>query len=118
MPAPAGAKRSPTWGPVERELSQDLPPSDSEAAAAQVTEDMVYGQVACGPVPERPVKAIEKYQRPASTKIYINQIGPERDGFCDFSAKELCRAWPPDKAEAELGFRARSVRSRWPFIRS
>lgn len=79
----------PTEG-VEGQLSQELPlPSHFEAAAAHVTEDMVAEMVPCGPDPERHVKAIEKFAEAGFDKIYVNQIGPEQEGFFDFYAKEL-----------------------------
>jgi G6PDH family F420-dependent oxidoreductase len=79
----------PTEG-VEGQLSQELPlPSHFEAAAAHVTEDMVAEMVPCGPDPERHVEAIEKYAEAGFDKIYVNQIGPEQEGFFDFYAKEL-----------------------------
>jgi G6PDH family F420-dependent oxidoreductase len=79
----------PTEG-VEGQLSQELAlPSHFEAAAANVTEDMVAEAVPCGPDPERHVKAIEKFAEAGFDKIYVNQIGPEQEGFFDFYAKEL-----------------------------
>ncbi len=75
---------------VEGQLSQELPlPSHFEAAAANVTEDMVAEMVPCGPDPERHLKAIEKFAEAGFDKIYVNQIGPEQEGFFDFYAKEL-----------------------------
>ena len=75
---------------VEGQLSQELPlPSQFEAAAAHVTEDMVTESVPCGPDPERHVEAIMKFVDAGFDKIYVNQIGPEQEGFFDFYANEL-----------------------------
>lgn len=79
----------PTEG-LEGQLSQELPlPSHFEAAAAHVTEDMVAEIVPCGPDPERHVEAIEKFAEAGFDKIYVNQIGPEQEGFFDFYSREL-----------------------------
>jgi G6PDH family F420-dependent oxidoreductase len=79
----------PTEG-LEGQLSQELPmPSHFEAAAANVTEDMIAELVPCGPDPERHVKAIAEYVDAGFDEIYINQIGPDQEGFFDFYAREL-----------------------------
>jgi G6PDH family F420-dependent oxidoreductase len=79
----------PTEG-VEGQISQELPmPSHFEAAAANVTEDMIAEVVPCGPDPERHIKAIVEYVDAGFDKIYINQIGPDQEGFFDFYAQEL-----------------------------
>jgi G6PDH family F420-dependent oxidoreductase len=79
----------PTEG-VEGQLAQELAlPSQFEAAAANVTEDMVAEQVACGPDPERHVKAISKYLDAGFDEVYINQIGPDQGGFFRFYEREL-----------------------------
>lgn len=75
---------------VEGQLSQELPmPSHFEAAAANVTEDMVADSVACGPDPERHLEAISKYLDAGFDEVYINQIGPEQEGFFRFYEREL-----------------------------
>ena len=75
---------------VEGQLSQELPlPSQFEAAAAHVTEDMVAEQVPCGPDPERHVAAIEKFLNAGFDKVYVNQIGPDQEGFFEYYAREL-----------------------------
>jgi G6PDH family F420-dependent oxidoreductase len=75
---------------VEGQLSQELPlPSHFEAAAANVTEEMVADAVPCGPDPERHVAAITRFAEAGFDKIYVNQIGPEQEGFFDFYEKEL-----------------------------
>lgn len=72
------------------QLSQELPmPSHFEAAASIVTEEMVGDVIACGPDPERHVKAISEYLDAGFDEVYVNQIGPEQVGFFDFFTKEL-----------------------------
>jgi hypothetical protein len=71
-------------------LAQELPlPAHFASAASIVTEDMVADIVACGPDPERHVKAVEKYLEAGFDEVYINQIGPDQDGFFDFYRREL-----------------------------
>ena len=43
----------------------------------------------CGPDPERHVAAIRKYLDAGFDQVYVNQIGPEQEGFFDFYVKEL-----------------------------
>jgi G6PDH family F420-dependent oxidoreductase len=79
----------PTEG-VEGQLAQELPlPSHFEAAAANVTEEMVADLVACGPDPERHVAAILKYVEAGFDEVYVNQIGPDQEGFFRFYEREL-----------------------------
>jgi G6PDH family F420-dependent oxidoreductase len=75
---------------LDGQLSQELPmPAHFEAAAAHVTEDMVADVVPCGPDPERHLEAITKYLDAGFDEVYINQIGPEQEGFFSFYAHEL-----------------------------
>jgi G6PDH family F420-dependent oxidoreductase len=79
----------PTEG-LKGQLAQELPmPAHFESAAQIVTEDMVADVVACGPDPERHVKAISAYLDAGFDQVYINQIGPDQRGFFDFFAREL-----------------------------
>ena len=64
-------------------------PAHFEQAAAIVTEDMVAEKVACGPDPERHLKAITEYLEAGFDEVYINQIGPDQAGFLEFYKKEL-----------------------------
>jgi G6PDH family F420-dependent oxidoreductase len=81
----------PTEG-VEGQLSQELPlPSHFEAASAHVTEDDVAEKVPCGPDPERHAEVIRRYLDAGFDKVYVNQIGPEQEGFFQFYEHELRR---------------------------
>ena len=46
-------------------------------------------QLACGPDPEKHVAAINKYLDVGFDEVYINQIGPDQEGFFRFYEKEL-----------------------------
>jgi G6PDH family F420-dependent oxidoreductase len=72
------------------QLSQELPmPAHFEAAADIVTEEMVGDTLACGPDPEKHVKAISAYLEAGFDQVYVNQIGPDQEGFFDFYVREL-----------------------------
>jgi G6PDH family F420-dependent oxidoreductase len=72
------------------QLSQELPmPAHFEAAASIVTEEMVGDSLACGPDPEKHVKAISAYLEAGFDQVYVNQIGPNQEGFFDFYLREL-----------------------------
>ena len=79
---------------VEGQLSQELTmPSHFEAAAANVTEDIVAETVACGPDPERHLKAITKYLDAGFDEVYINQIGPEQEGSSTSTSANCTPSW-------------------------
>jgi G6PDH family F420-dependent oxidoreductase len=72
------------------QLSQELPmPAHFEAAAEIVTEEMVGDTLACGPDPEKHVKAISAFLDAGFDQVYVNQIGPDQEGFFDFYVREL-----------------------------
>jgi G6PDH family F420-dependent oxidoreductase len=72
------------------QLSQELPlPAHFESAADLVTEEMIGDTLACGPDPERHVGAISAYLEAGFDEVYVNQIGPDQEGFFDFYAKEV-----------------------------
>jgi G6PDH family F420-dependent oxidoreductase len=72
------------------QLSQELPmPAHFEQVASVVTEEMVADAVACGPDPERHLRAISEYLEAGFDELYISQIGPDLAGFLSFYEKEL-----------------------------
>lgn len=72
------------------QLNQELAmPTFFEDAASLVTEDMVAEKVACGPDPERHVEAITQYLDAGFDQVYVNQIGPDQQGFLEFYEEEL-----------------------------
>ena len=64
------------------ELAQVLPtPEHFEQASELVTPDMVAAEVPCGPDLERHIEKINEYAEASFDELYIQQIGPEQDGF-------------------------------------
>jgi G6PDH family F420-dependent oxidoreductase len=64
------------------ELAQILPtPAHFEQACALVTEELVAGQLPCGPDLERHLAAVEAYAEAGFDELYVSQIGPDQDGF-------------------------------------
>ncbi|NRQ39935.1 LLM class F420-dependent oxidoreductase [Nonomuraea sp. NN258] len=72
------------------QAGQLLPlPAHFEQVSQLVTEDMVGRAVPCGPDPERHVSAIKPLVDAGFDEVYVNQIGPEPDGFFDFYRREV-----------------------------
>jgi G6PDH family F420-dependent oxidoreductase len=72
------------------ELPQVLPtPAHFEQASQLVTPEMVAEAVPCGPVPERHVEAIHEFVSAGFDEVYIQQIGPDQQGFLRFWEEEL-----------------------------
>jgi G6PDH family F420-dependent oxidoreductase len=70
------------------ELAQVLPtPEHFEQATSLVTEDMISAP--CGDDVGEHVAAIRKYADAGYDEVYVQQIGPEQDGFFDFYAKHV-----------------------------
>ena len=64
-------------------------PAHFEQACELVTREKVADAVPCGNDPERFVEAIKEFERPATTYLYIQQIGPDQAGFLDFFEREV-----------------------------
>jgi G6PDH family F420-dependent oxidoreductase len=72
------------------ELAQELPtPTHFEQATSLITEEMVAEAFACGPDPERHRQMLREYFEAGYDEVYIQQIGPEQEGFFDFYKKEI-----------------------------
>jgi G6PDH family F420-dependent oxidoreductase len=72
------------------QLNQELAlPSQFEEASSLVSEDMVADAIPCGPDPERHVRAISAYLEAGFDEVYVNQIGPDHAGFCQFYEGEI-----------------------------
>ncbi|HEX3566197.1 MAG TPA: TIGR03557 family F420-dependent LLM class oxidoreductase [Acidimicrobiales bacterium] len=72
------------------QLNQELSvPKHFQEGSTLVSEDMVAEQVTCGPDPERHAAAISAYLDAGFDEVYVNQIGQDQGGFCDFYRKEL-----------------------------
>jgi G6PDH family F420-dependent oxidoreductase len=64
------------------ELAQILPtPEHFEQATELVTPEMLAEKVVCGPDTDRHVAALQEYADAGFDELYVNQIGPEQDGF-------------------------------------
>lgn len=81
------------WWPtaaIPGDNSQELPlPSSFESLAELVTEDAIAEKVACGPDPERHLRAIQPYLDAGFDHVYLHQVGPDQAGFTDFAEREL-----------------------------
>jgi len=72
------------------ELGQELPtPAHFEQAVSLVTEEMVAEAFACGPDPEKHLEAIRQYIDAGYDEVYVQQIGPEQEGFFRFYEREV-----------------------------
>ena len=72
------------------ELAQELPtPRMFEQACEMVTEEMATKGLALGPDPERYVEYVEEYVDAGVTELYLQQIGPDQEGFLQFWNAEV-----------------------------
>ena len=79
----------PTTG-VPGELSQELPtPKHFEQVATLVTVDQVADSISCGPDPAVHLASVEKYRDAGYDELFVQQIGPDQDGFFRFWADEV-----------------------------
>ncbi len=63
-------------------LAQTLPtPTDISDAAALVDPQKVADHVTCGPDPERHAAQLRAYLDAGADEVYVQQIGPDLDGF-------------------------------------
>jgi G6PDH family F420-dependent oxidoreductase len=67
-------------GQLNRELAQ---PRHIESAASLVTPEMVAEEFTCGSDPDRHVSSIKERIDAGYDEIYIQQVGPDMDGFFD-----------------------------------
>jgi G6PDH family F420-dependent oxidoreductase len=72
------------------ELAQILPtPAHFEQAAELVSEQAVAEEVPCGPDLEAHVRLIERYRDAGFDELYVQQVGPEQDGFFEVYEREV-----------------------------
>lgn len=75
------------------ELGQTLPqPRHIEQAASLVTEEMVGESVVCGPDVDRHVAHLRRYLDLGFDDVYVNQIGPDQEGFFACYASDVLPA--------------------------
>jgi coenzyme F420-dependent glucose-6-phosphate dehydrogenase len=73
-------------GVLNSELST---PSQFEAAAALVSQEMMDEKLVLGPDPERHLAAIEEFERAGFDHVYVHQVGPDQEGFFRFYEREV-----------------------------
>ncbi|WP_037570210.1 LLM class F420-dependent oxidoreductase [Phaeacidiphilus oryzae] len=75
---------------VPGELAQVLPtPRHFEQAARLVTEEMTGSQITCGSEAEEHAATLRAYADAGFDEVYVNQIGPDQQGFFDFYRTEV-----------------------------
>jgi G6PDH family F420-dependent oxidoreductase len=78
------------------ELAQVLPmPAHFEQASALVDEKTVAGMMAFGPEPGPYLERMEAFADAGFDELYIQQIGPDQQGFLSFFERELRPAFGP-----------------------
>ena len=78
---------------VPGELSQELRmPAHFDQAAQLVDVDMVADKIPCGPRVEPIVEVVGTYVDAGFDRVYLNQIGPDQEGFFRFLTDELLPA--------------------------
>lgn len=72
------------------QLNQELAvPALIEEAASLVGPEMMGEAFACGPDPERHLRAVQPYAEAGFDEVYVQQIGPDLDGFFDLWANKV-----------------------------
>jgi G6PDH family F420-dependent oxidoreductase len=75
------------------ELSQVLPsPKHFEQVATLVTEDMTREALVCGPDVDRHLEMFDQYAKAGYDEIYVNNIGPNWQGFFDLYSRQVLPA--------------------------
>jgi G6PDH family F420-dependent oxidoreductase len=77
-------------GQLNRELAQ---PRHIESAASLVTPEMVAAEFTCGGDPDRHVAAIQQRVDHGFDEIYVQQIGPDMDGFFELYETKILPAF-------------------------
>lgn len=72
------------------ELAQVLPTTEHfQQASELVTEAMIGDAMPCGPDPERHRQALQAFFDAGVDEVYVQQIGPEQEGFFSFFEREV-----------------------------
>ncbi|GAA4992921.1 LLM class F420-dependent oxidoreductase [Actinopolymorpha pittospori] len=80
------------WGneQLPGELAQVLPtPEHFMQASTLITEEMVGDALVCGDDLDAHVAAVREYLDAGYDEVYVNQIGPNQEGFFEFYGKEV-----------------------------
>ena len=63
-----------------------------EQAAQLVTTQMLAEEVVCGPDVDRHVAALKRYADAGFDELYVNQVGPNQDAFCEAYSRHVLPA--------------------------
>jgi len=75
------------------QLAQTLPrPQDFEDAMSLVPEEAIAGSVTCGPDVDKHVAQLKEYVDAGADEVYVQQIGPDFDGFFTAYEKDVLPA--------------------------
>ncbi|HEY0537703.1 MAG TPA: LLM class F420-dependent oxidoreductase [Actinoallomurus sp.] len=75
---------------ISGEAPQLLPlPRHFRQLSELVTEEMVGENVPCGPDPETHLEALRAFVDAGYDEVYVNQIGPDQEGFFNFYAEQV-----------------------------
>jgi G6PDH family F420-dependent oxidoreductase len=77
------------------ELAQILPtPAHFEQACEIVDEQMVADKIPCGPDIDRHLELLERYEQAGFDEVYVQQVGPDLDGFFTVYEREVLSRYP------------------------
>ena len=75
------------------QLAQPLPrPQDFEDAMSLVPKEMIAESVTCGPDVDKHVAQLQEYVDAGADEVYVQQIGPDFDGFFTAYEKDVLPA--------------------------
>ena len=75
---------------IPGEAAQLLPlPRHFGQLAELITEEMVGENLPCGPDPQVHLDAMRAFVDAGYDEVYVNQIGPDQDGFFSFYAEQV-----------------------------
>jgi G6PDH family F420-dependent oxidoreductase len=76
------------------ELAQILPtPRHFEQACEIVDEEMVAATMPCGPDLDAHLELLERYEQAGFDEVYVQQVGPDLDGFFDAYENKILRRY-------------------------
>jgi hypothetical protein len=79
------------------ELAQILPtPAHFEQACELITEDMVAKDIPCGPSIEAQLELLEQYEQAGFDIVFVQQIGPDMEGFFECYEREVLTRYPSE----------------------
>ncbi len=80
------------------ELAQLLPtPAHFEQACSLIDADMVAEKIPCGPDLAAHFDRLEQYERAGFDEVYVQQVGPDLEGFFTAYEHEILRRYPVEE---------------------